>query len=55
VTAPDVDESGALPATLAGIAADFAELDPRDRLQLLLEFSTGLPDLPARYASHRCS
>ena len=52
MTAPDVDESGALPATLAGIAADFAELDPRDRLQLLLEFSTGLPDLPARYAEH---
>jgi cysteine desulfuration protein SufE len=42
----------ALPASLAAIAADFAELAPRDRLQLLLEFSGGLPALPARYAEH---
>ncbi|MGA8979691.1 MAG: SufE family protein [Pedococcus sp.] len=32
------------------IAADFAELTPAERLQLLLEFSEGLPELPERYA-----
>ncbi|MEO5981320.1 MAG: SufE family protein [Pedococcus sp.] len=32
------------------IADDFAELTAPQRLQLLLEFSEGLPDLPERYA-----
>ncbi|WP_406833214.1 SufE family protein [Pedococcus sp. KACC 23699] len=32
------------------IAADFAELTAPERLQLLLEFSEGLPELPERYA-----
>jgi cysteine desulfuration protein SufE len=35
---------------LAEIAADFREAAPPDRLQLLLEFSDELPDLPARFA-----
>lgn len=35
---------------LAEIAADFKEASPQDRLQLLLEFSDDLPDLPERYA-----
>ena len=35
---------------LAEIAADFREAAPPDRLQLLLEFSDELPELPARYA-----
>ena len=39
-----------MPASLAEIAADFREVSARDRLQLLLEFSDGLPDLPERYA-----
>ena len=39
-----------MPASLAEIAADFLDLAPKDRLQLLLEFSQGLPDLPERYA-----
>jgi cysteine desulfuration protein SufE len=39
-----------LPESLAEIAADFAELSPPERLQLLLEFSEGLPALPERYA-----
>ena len=32
------------------IAADFRDAAPADRLQLLLEFSDELPDLPERYA-----
>ena len=41
-----------LPDALAEIVQDFADLEPRDRLQLLLEFSSGLPPLPARLAGH---
>jgi cysteine desulfuration protein SufE len=40
----------ALPPALAEIAQDFAELSAPQRLQLLLEFSEGLPELPQRYA-----
>ncbi len=39
-----------LPAAMREIADDFAELTPAERLQLLLEFSEGLPELPERYA-----
>ncbi len=41
-----------LPEELAGIRDDFLALDQRERLQLLLEFSNSLPDLPERYADH---
>lgn len=41
-----------LPEALAAIVEDFAALSQPDRLQLLLEFSQGLPDLPERYAAH---
>jgi cysteine desulfuration protein SufE len=41
-----------LPAALAEIRDDFLALDQRERLQLLLEFSNSLPDLPERYADH---
>jgi cysteine desulfuration protein SufE len=44
--------SGELPAKLAEIREDFHELEIRDRLQLLLEFSNELPGLPERYADH---
>ncbi len=44
--------SGALPENLAQIREDFHELELRDRLQLLLEFSNELPDLPERYVDH---
>lgn len=52
--APDAtqDPPGQVPAALAEIADDFQALPARERLQLLLEFSDGLPDLPARYADH---
>ncbi|MBC9955470.1 SufE family protein [Yimella sp. cx-51] len=44
------DTATTMPASLAEISRDFLELDPKDRLQLLLEFADELPDLPARYA-----
>jgi len=46
VTAPE------LPGQLADIREEFLALEQRDRLQLLLEFSNELPDLPERYADH---
>jgi cysteine desulfuration protein SufE len=41
-----------LPASLAEIVDLFATSPPRDRLELLLEYSQQLPPLPARYADH---
>ena len=41
-----------LPESLAEIVTDFAETEPSERLQLLLEFSSELPELPARFADH---
>ncbi len=41
-----------IPPGLQEIIEEFTGLQPRDRLQLLLEFSAGLPELPARYATH---
>ncbi|WP_370639600.1 SufE family protein [Allobranchiibius sp. GilTou73] len=39
-----------LPAPMAELADDFNALEPKDRLQLLLELSDELPPLPQRYA-----
>ena len=41
-----------LPAGLAAIIDDFSGLAGPDKLDLLLEFAEGLPELPARYADH---
>ena len=41
-----------LPEALAQIREDFLELGLKDRLQLLLEFSNELPELPAQYQDH---
>jgi cysteine desulfuration protein SufE len=41
-----------LPPALTGIVEDFGALTERERLELLLEFSENLPDLPPRYAEH---
>ncbi|GAA1773998.1 SufE family protein [Agromyces sp. NPDC057679] len=41
-----------LPERLAETRDDFLALGVRDRLQLLLEFSNELPELPERYAEH---
>ncbi|MDR6507791.1 SufE family protein [Arthrobacter oryzae] len=42
----------ALPASLAEIVDDFQALTEPERLQLLLEFSQGLPELPDRLKDH---
>ncbi|MGX5680347.1 SufE family protein [Schumannella luteola] len=42
----------ALPSQLAEIREEFLELETRDRLQLLLEFSNELPELPEQYRDH---
>lgn len=39
-----------LPPQLAELVDDFSAVGPKDRLQLLLELSQELPELPARYA-----
>lgn len=45
-------ETSDLPESLAEIVTDFAETDAEDRLQLLLEFATELPELPEKYTDH---
>ena len=51
---PDAPDStvDTLPESLAQIRDDFLELEQPDRLQLLLEFSQELPELPERFADH---
>lgn len=44
--------STSLPDELVAIRDDFLALEQRERLQLLLEFSNALPDLPERYVDH---
>ena len=44
--------SEGLPRALQEIVQDFAEMPAPERLQLLLEFSSGLPELPERYREH---
>lgn len=41
-----------LPDSLREIRDDFLALEQPERLQLLLEFSNDLPDLPERYQEH---
>ncbi|WP_233579762.1 SufE family protein [Frondihabitans sp. PhB188] len=48
----DAEPGAALPEALAEIQRDFLDLGVKDRLQLLLEFSNELPELPQRYADH---
>jgi cysteine desulfuration protein SufE len=47
--------SAPLPAQLAELVDEFAEVGPRDRLQLLLELSQELPELPKRYTDAAAS
>jgi len=42
-----------LQSRLEALAAEFAELEPRERLELLLEFAEKLPPLPERYRAER--
>lgn len=41
-----------IPPSMAEIVEMFATSPPRDRLELLLEYSGSLPPLPERYAAH---
>jgi cysteine desulfuration protein SufE len=43
-------EGSALPPQLAELVDEFAEVGPKQRLELLLELSRELPELPERYA-----
>lgn len=45
-------DTTALPERLAETREDFLALGVKDRLQLLLEFSNELPELPERYRDH---
>jgi cysteine desulfuration protein SufE len=47
----DAATTARLPDSLAEIRDDFLALGEPDRLQLLLEFSRELPELPERYAA----
>ena len=38
--------------TVESLVSDFQSLEIKDRLNLLLEFSENLPELPPRYADH---
>lgn len=49
---PSAQLPPALPSALAEIVEEFQALEERDRLQLLLDFSRGLPELPARLKDH---
>jgi cysteine desulfuration protein SufE len=46
---PAADETGmsSVPAALAEVVSDFADMAGQDKLQLLLEFANELPPLPA--------
>ncbi|MCI4011629.1 SufE family protein [Brevibacterium sp. ZH18] len=48
-TAPKTSD---LPESLAEIVTDLYETDPSDRLEVLLEFSSDLPELPQRFSDH---
>lgn len=45
--------SETLAERVESIAGEFAELEPRERLELLLEFAEKLPPLPERYQAQR--
>lgn len=46
-------DAGTPQRRLEEIAAEFNELEPRERLELLLDFAEGLPPLPPEYQAQR--
>jgi cysteine desulfuration protein SufE len=48
-----LDEMPSAATKLDQIVAEFADLEPRERLELLLEFAEGLPPLPPRYQAEK--
>lgn len=47
------DKLETLPPALREIVDDFRAVEPADRLEYLLDFAMGMPDLPERLQSHR--
>jgi cysteine desulfuration protein SufE len=47
------DQQDDLPEPMADIVSEFRSVSERDRLQLILDFSRELPELPARLRGHR--
>jgi cysteine desulfuration protein SufE len=45
--------AAALPTALDEVVEEFASVSPKDRVQLLLEYSQDLPSLPEEFATHR--
>src|SRR5699024_8196837 len=52
MTAETTPETADLPEALAEVVTDFSETAADDRLQLLLEFASDLPELPEKYTDH---
>jgi cysteine desulfuration protein SufE len=52
MTAETTPETADLPEDLAEVVIDFSETAADDRLQLLLEFASDLPELPEKYTDH---
>jgi cysteine desulfuration protein SufE len=52
MTGPLSAASNSIPVALQQIQSDFLDLSIKDRLQLLLEFSNELPDLPEQFQNH---
>ncbi len=48
-----IDQTSNRKNKLEELKQEFDELDVRDRLEMLLDFSDGLPDLPERYRARR--
>ncbi len=46
-------DENSVAARIERIVAEFGELEPRERLELLLEFSERLPPLPEKYHAER--
>src|ERR1700676_622770 len=48
-----LDKMPSAATKLDQIVGEFADLEPRERLELLLEFAEGLPPLPPRYQAEK--
>ena len=42
-------------ARIEGVVAEFADLDGREKLELLVEYAAGLPPLPADYQAKKAA
>ena len=53
--AQDGPPSTGVSARLEAIAAEFADLEPQERLELLLDFANSLPPLPPEYQARKAA